>query len=57
MKLKATTKLQYNQRHFSTTFPSILANALEANAGDIIDWEFTTKNDEPVITLKLVKTE
>ncbi|MCC7562079.1 MAG: hypothetical protein KO253_04535 [Methanobrevibacter arboriphilus] len=57
MKLKATTKLQYNNRHFSTTFPGIFANAIDAHAGDIVSWEFTTKNDEPVITIKLIKTE
>ena len=56
MKIKASTKLQYNKRAFSTTFPVILANALDASAGDVINWEFTTKNDQPIITIELVKS-
>jgi len=57
MKLKATTKVQYNLRAFSTTLPAIIANAMDIEKGDQLLWTLESQGNESVLTIELNKMD
>ena len=57
MKIKATTKVQTNARATITSVPALIKHAMDIEKGDLLEWTLETKNDEPILTIELVKTE
>ncbi len=57
MKIKATTKVQTNARATITSVPALIKSAMNIEKGDFLEWTLETKNDEPILTIEIVKGE